>query len=111
MIRTLLVSAAVATLGFAAPAFADGSYYHVGPYGGYAQGSYHTAPGHASRSFSAQGIYGAAATLNRSCTRGAGCSRVWSRTLRNGASASGTVTIQRGVGIARTGTGFRGRKW
>ena len=56
MIRTFLASVAVATLGFAAPAFADGSYYHYRPYGGYAQGSYHTAPGHASRSFSAQGV-------------------------------------------------------
>ncbi len=111
MIRTFLVSATVAMLGFAAPAFAGGSYYYYAPYGGYAQGSYHTAPGHASRSFSAQGVYGGAATLNGSCTRGAGCTRDWSRTLRNGATASGSVSAQRGVGVTRSGTGFRGRKW
>jgi len=111
MIRTFLASAAVATLSFAAPALADGSYYYHGPYGGYAQGNYHTAPGHASRSFSVEGVYGGGATLNISCTRGAGCSREWNRTLRNGATASRTVTVQRGVGITRSGIGFRGRKW
>ena len=111
MIRPFLVSAAVAMLGFAAPAFADSSYYHYGPYGGYVQGSYHTAPGHASRSFSVQGVYGGAATLSESCTRGAGCTRQWSRTLRNGSTASGSVSAQRGVGITRSGIGFRGRKW
>lgn len=111
MIRNVLVCTAVATLGLSAPAFADGSYYFYGPYGAHAQGSHHTAPGHASRNFSAEGVYGGAATLNGSCTQGAGCSREWSRTLRNGATASGSVNAQRGVGVTRSGTGFRGRTW
>ena len=111
MIRTVLLSVTVAALGFASPAFADGYFYRHGPNGGYAEGSRHVAPGQAFRSFSAQGVRGGAATLDGSCVRGAGCSREWSRTLRNGATASGSVTAQRGVGISRSGVGFRGRTW
>ena len=111
MIRTVLLSATVAALGFASPAVADGYFYRHGPNGGYAQGGHYVAPGQASRSFSAQGVYGGGAALNGSCVRGAGCSREWSRTLRNGATASGSVTAQRGVGISRSGVGFRGRTW
>ena len=95
----------------ASPVFADGSYHRTGPHGGTVEGSRHRATGEASRSFSAQGAYGGAATLNGSCAEGAGCTRDWSRTLRNGATASGSATAQRGVGVSRSGTGFRGRTW
>ncbi|MES0810863.1 hypothetical protein ABLO27_15370 [Roseibium sp. SCPC15] len=111
MLRLPLLAATVLSLALPASAFADSSYYRYGPHGGYVQGSTHASPGHASRSFGAQGVYGGSATLNGSCTQGAGCSRDWSRTLRNGATASGTITAQRGQGVSRSGTGFRGRTW
>ena len=74
MIRTFLVSATIATVGFAAPAFADSAYIHIGTYDGYVQGGYHTAPRyvapryvapvHASRSYSVEGAYGGSDSCN-----------------------------------------------
>lgn len=88
-----------------------GSFRYDGPYGGWANGSRSYNGTTASRSFQAQGAYGGAASLNGSCTKGAGCTRNWSRTLRNGQTASGTAHAQRGQGVTRSGTGFRGRSW
>lgn len=115
MIRTFFVSATVATLGFAAPAFADSAYIHIGPYGGYVQGSYHTAPAyvapryvapryvapryvapaHVSRSYSVEGAYGGSVTRNRSCSWGDGCTRERTRTGPGGRSATRSVTRSR----------------
>lgn len=112
MYRTGFISLAlVLATGIAMPASAHGTHSFLGYYGATAQSSHSSSSDSASRTLSAQGVNGGAATVNGSCVQGAGCSRDWSRTLRNGQSASGSVTAQRGVGVERTGTGFRGRNW
>jgi hypothetical protein len=103
---------ATVLIGFSlsSPASAGGWRYD-GYHGGWAAGHRSYDSTTASRSYQAQGAYGGAASLNTSCTRGEGCTRSWSRTLRNGQTASGTVHAQRGQGVTRSGTGFRGRNW
>ncbi len=105
-----ILASALIGLSLASPASA-GSWRYDGHYGGWTTGSRSYDGTTASRSFQAQGAYGGAASLNGSCTQGAGCTRNWNRTLQNGKTASGTVHAQRGQGVTRSGTGFRGRSW
>lgn len=113
MQSTSFILSAVLTVCLSSSAFADGTQTHTttGYRGGTATKTFSSDGTSASRSINAQGALGGSASLSGSCTQGAGCSREYSRTLRNGATASGTATIQRGVGVSRSGTGFRGRKY
>ena len=99
------------TLTMATSAYAGGSATLYSPYGGTASKSYSSNGTTATRSLNVQGAYGGSANVQGSCTKGAGCTRTWDRTLRNGATASGSVSAQRGYGVKRSGRGFRGRTW
>ncbi|MEM1050103.1 MAG: hypothetical protein AAGL24_28360 [Pseudomonadota bacterium] len=117
MIRTaLFAAAALSALSVAVPANAHGvhvhRHYHVVPVPVRPPYHYHVAPSYKVHPAPRRGIYyGGSASVNRSCTSGAGCTREWNRTRANGTSASGSATVKPGSGVTRSGTGFYGRTW
>ena len=112
MKRHLIFTATILSAAFVTPAIAGDAYHsYYGPHGGSLTNSYYWDGNTGSRTLTANGIYGGAASVNGTCTKGEGCNRTWSRTLRNGKTATGSLSAKHGEGISRTGTGFRGRKW
>lgn len=95
----------------AAPAMADQTLSRSWANGTTAVTSVTKNNGVVSRNHAVAGVSGGTVDVSGSCAKYEGCSREWSRTLRNGQTASGSVSAARGEGVSRSGSGFRHRNW